>query len=74
MPPPIDKAEIERRFTSHAVSPGKAMAMHDLRAAAALLASAIVELTPECREQSTAITKLEEAVFWANAAIARDAS
>ena len=36
-------------------------------------ADEIVELTgPPSREQSLAITKLEEAMFWANAAIARE--
>lgn len=35
-------------------------------------ADKIVEATgPESREQSLAITKMEEAMFWANAAIAR---
>ena len=33
----------------------------------------LVEVTgPPCREQSLAITALEEAMFWANAAIARE--
>ena len=36
-------------------------------------AEAITVLTgPPTREQSLAITKLEEAMFWANAAIARE--
>jgi hypothetical protein len=30
-----------------------------------------VEHTPESREQSLALTNLEQAVMWANAAIAR---
>lgn len=35
-------------------------------------ANKIVEVTgPPTREQSTAIARLEEAMFWANAAIAR---
>lgn len=32
----------------------------------------ISEAVPPCREQSLAITKLEEAMFWANAGIARN--
>lgn len=34
-------------------------------------ATFIVSHTPAGREQSLALTKLEEAMFWANAAIAR---
>ncbi len=33
---------------------------------------AIVRLCPDSRERSLAITKLEETVMWANAAIARE--
>lgn len=32
----------------------------------------ITHKTPKSREQSLAITKVEEAMFWANAAIARN--
>ena len=32
----------------------------------------IDDLSPDCREKSLAITKIEEAVFWANAGIARN--
>ena len=35
------------------------------------LAREINSSTRECREQSLAITSLEEAMFWTNAAIAR---
>lgn len=42
-----------------------------LRTKARELAMTIVNLTPPSREQSVALTKLEEAIFAANAAIAR---
>lgn len=32
----------------------------------------ILELTPESRESALFVTKMEEAMFWANAAIARN--
>lgn len=38
------------------------------------LAMVVVTMTPPSREQSLAITKLEEAMMWANAAIARNHS
>jgi len=37
-----------------------------------LLAIDIIQNTPPSREQSLAITHLEEAIFYANAAIARN--
>lgn len=70
--PPIDVVEIVRRFTSHPLSPTAQAAQITIRADAASLAETIVKTTPESREQSLAITHLEEAVFWANAAIARN--
>ena len=42
-----------------------------IRAHAREFAWMIVQLTPVSREQSTALTKLEETVMFANAAIAR---
>lgn len=43
-----------------------------IRAEGKALAEHICELTPLSREQSLALTKLEEVVMWANAAIARN--
>lgn len=43
-----------------------------LRDHAKQLAIRIVESTPPSREQALALTKLEECVMWANAAIARN--
>lgn len=41
-----------------------------IREDARLLANTINAMAPECDEKSFAITKLREAVMWANAAIA----
>lgn len=44
-----------------------------VREACRAAAQEVVEITgPASREQSLAITHLEEAMFWANAAIARE--
>jgi hypothetical protein len=43
-----------------------------VRAAFKDLMRQVSEKTPPGREQSVALTKLEEAMFWTNAAIARD--
>jgi len=42
-----------------------------IRSAARDFCYDIDERCPECREKSLAVTKLEEVVMWANAAIAR---
>lgn len=67
----ITPDELTTRFTYHAPKTGQPEKYHSLRDRAKNLAREIVLLTPESREQSLALTKLEEAVFWANAAIAR---
>ena len=63
--------EIDIRFTYHPPHGDQPERFSDLRATAKVLAEAIVAQTPASREQSLALTALEEAVFWANAAIAR---
>jgi hypothetical protein len=69
----MDQRTIDRNFTYHAPKPGQAEIYEELRTIAKSFAMHIVAGTPESREQSLALTKLEEAVFWANAAIARHA-
>lgn len=64
-------ADIEKRFTYHAPKPGQPERYLVLREAGKQLALLITEACPQGREQSLAITKVEEAIFWANAAIAR---
>jgi hypothetical protein len=64
--------EISKRFTYHPPKGGQPEKYQDIRARARELAEKIVELVPDSREQSLAITKLEEVVMWANAGIARN--
>lgn len=66
---PID--DLENRFTYHAPKDDQPARYTAIRAKAKELAQFITENTPASREQSLAITNLEQAVFWANAAIAR---
>jgi hypothetical protein len=68
---PLNQAEIDTRFTYHAPKEGQPARYTVLRDAAKAFAELIVKHTPESREQSLALTSLEEAVFWSNAAIAR---
>lgn len=70
---PEDKrATIEHNFKYHAPKPGQAERYVALRDAAKALALLIVDSSPSSREQSLALTKLEEVVMWANAGIARN--
>lgn len=63
--------ELEIRFTYHPPKGDQPIIYQQIRAAGFQFAREIAQLTPESREQSLAITALEEAVFWANAAVAR---
>ena len=72
---PIDPQEIQRRFGFHPATDTRTANAHDdVRQGCAQLADVIVQATPECREQSLALTALEETMFYANAAIARPAA
>ena len=68
----LTEEEINVRFTYHAPrNEAEVKAYESIRYEAKLLAEKIVIDTPDSRERYLAITHLEEAVFWANAAIAR---
>lgn len=69
--PEIMAKRLENDFTYHAPKEGQQERYVALRAKAKELALLIVENTPPSREQSLALTQLEEAIFWANASIAR---
>ncbi len=64
--------EIEKNFSCHACDDDQALRCGNIRSMAKLLAHAIDNSCPDSRERSLAFTKLEEAVMWANAAIARN--
>lgn len=68
----ITQNEIENRFTYHAPKGDQTDRYQLLRDAAKNLAALIIISTPESREQSIALTNLEQAIFWANASIARN--
>jgi len=65
-------AELRNRFEYHKPDGLKIKTHEMIREDVWRLADSWDRLIPECREQSLAITKLEEAMFWANAAIARN--
>lgn len=63
-------AQIENAFTYHPPKPGQAVKYERLRAKAKELAYLMDEVCPNSREKSTALTTLQSAVMWANAAVA----
>lgn len=66
--------DLDNRFDLHPATEETGPKMDRMRATLKEAARQVAEHTPPGREQSTALTKLEEALFWANAAIARNAS
>lgn len=69
MPEGMEK-QITNSFTYHAPKADQPERYETLRANARGLAHLIDELCPDSREKSLAITKLEEAIMWANKSIA----
>lgn len=65
-------AEIERRFTHHRPEGFKIEGHTDIRLAFKTLAHHLNAKLPHGREAALAFTALEEASFWAHAAIARE--
>lgn len=62
---------ITNDFTYHPPVGTQAARYEKIRDKAKSLALFFVENCPDCRERSLALTKLEEAVMWLNAGIAR---
>lgn len=65
--------DLENLFYHHpAGNEEKVVRYHSVREFGLQMAKQIDDLCPDSREKSVAITKLEECVMWANAAIARN--
>lgn len=72
VPIPRMLEDLRGRFTYHKPQEDQPDRYNWLRSEAHHLALAIVGYCPNSRERSLALTKLEEAIMWANAAIARN--
>lgn len=68
----MNNPTIENNFSYHAPQEGQPEKYEEIRKKAKELAYLIDERVPNSREKSVAMTNLETAVFWANAAIARN--
>jgi len=63
-------AQLANTFTYHKPFGNQAARYERLRDAGMALAHIIVDLCPESRERSLAITNVQQTIMWANAAIA----
>lgn len=64
--------DLENIFTYHAPTDAQKVTYELIRNEAKNLAGTILQECPQSRERSLAMTKVEEAVMWANSAIARN--
>jgi hypothetical protein len=63
--------DLEHRFNFHPADAEKAKKHETIRAECKQLAATVKTMVPPGREQALAITKIEEAMMWANAGLAR---
>lgn len=68
----MDNKQIQNNFKYHEPKKGQSEKYVSLRSKARELAVLINELCPDSREKALAITNLEQASMWSNAAIARN--
>jgi hypothetical protein len=67
----MDNTEIVRRFRYYPADEARGEVHAHVRAKVMDLALDLNGVVPEGREKAVMLTKLEEAMFWANAAVAR---
>lgn len=68
----MDESELIRRFNYHPPKNDQVTRYEAIRDWGKQLAAHIDDKCPDSREKSLAITHLEQAIMWANAAIARN--
>lgn len=68
-----DPADIAHRFASHPATTDERQEGHgDVRVSCLDLALHLNEILPASQEAKIAVRRLEEVMFWANAAVARN--
>jgi hypothetical protein len=68
----ISANELDKIFTYHPPKDDQPSRYEKVRKAGLIFACTLVDLSPESNEQKNALHKIQEAVMWANAAIARN--
>jgi len=66
------REEILKRFDTHAIGESQGISIARLRMSVRQMAGVIDDEVPPGREKSVALRKLEEALFWADAGVARN--
>lgn len=64
--------DVNNNFTYHAPTQEQQSKYVALRNKAKELAQLVIDACPDSRERALALTKVEESVMWANAAVARN--
>ncbi len=68
----MDQKTIDNNFKYHSPENEQIIKFTEIRSSGKVLAETINKHCPDSREKSIAITKIEEAIMWANASIARN--
>lgn len=70
----LTMSDLVNRFRFHKANEATGVKHSIIRQKCYELALELNEMLPDGREKSLVVTKIEEAMFWANAAIARDST